>query len=110
MLGFSITAALLPTTKRSNGRVSTYAQRCSPRMVTMPVQYHGIQHAGMLVEDTERAKKFYMEVLCMEDDTHTRNPKLPFKGAFMKAGNSQIHLMELPSPDPIEGRPDHGGR
>lgn len=78
--------------------------------VSRPVQYHGIQHAGMLVENTERAKKFYTEVFGMEDETHSRNPKLPFKGAFMRAGNSQIHLMELPSPDPIEGRPDHGGR
>ncbi len=79
-------------------------------MSTPSPGYLGIQHAGMLVEDTERAKKFYMEVFGMEDDTEKRNPKLPFKGAFLKAGVSQIHLMELPSLDPKEGRPDHGGR
>jgi glyoxylase I family protein len=28
----------------------------------------------------------------------------------MKFGSSQIHLMELPNPDPTEGRPVHGGR
>ncbi len=74
------------------------------------IQYHGIQHAGVLVDDTEKAKKFYMEVLGMTDDTHLRNAKLPFKGAFMKAGDSQIHLMEIQSMDPKEGRPEHGGR
>src|SRR5690348_3722484 len=26
------------------------------------------------------------------------------------ARTTQIHLMELPNPDPLEGRPDHGGR
>lgn len=77
---------------------------------TKNVEYHGIQHAGMIVEDTQVAKKFYIDVFGMEDDSHTRNPKLSFKGAFMRAGNSQIHLMELPNPDPKQGRPDHGGR
>lgn len=62
------------------------------------------------MENTEKSKQFYMEVFGMEDDTHTRNPKLPFKGAFLKAGTSQIHLMELDNPDPKEGRPEHGGR
>ncbi|MGD8484393.1 MAG: VOC family protein, partial [Thioalkalispiraceae bacterium] len=25
-------------------------------------------------------------------------------------GNQQIHLLQLPNPDPVEGRPQHGGR
>ena len=25
-------------------------------------------------------------------------------------GEQQIHLLELPNPDPVEGRPEHGGR
>lgn len=74
------------------------------------VRYGRIQHAGVLVTSTEVAKQFYMQVYGMQDDDHLRNPKLPFKGSFMRAGSSQIHLMELPSPDPIMGRPVHGGR
>lgn len=74
------------------------------------VQYGGIQHVGMLVEDTATAKRFYMDVLGMTDDDALRNPNLPFVGAFLRAGNSQVHLMELPSVDPKVGRPDHGGR
>lgn len=79
-------------------------------MDSNPVHYGRIQHAGVLVKDTLVSKKFYMDVLGMLDDDALRNPKLPFKGAFLRAGASQIHLMELPSPDPEEGRPEHGGR
>jgi glyoxylase I family protein len=25
-------------------------------------------------------------------------------------GDQQIHLLELPNPDPVAGRPEHGGR
>mmetsp|Transcript_2888 Transcript_2888/g.5071 ORF Transcript_2888/g.5071 Transcript_2888/m.5071 type:complete len:180 (+) Transcript_2888:78-617(+) len=76
----------------------------------MNVKYGGFDHAGMLVSSTADAMKFYTEVLGMVDDTHTR-PNLPFRGAFVRAGpNAQLHLMELPSPDPKTGRPDHGGR
>jgi glyoxylase I family protein len=48
--------------------------------------------------------------LGMVDESHMRNPKLPYPGAFMGCGANQIHLMELPIMDPLEGRPEHGGR
>ena len=37
-------------------------------------------------------------------------PDLGYPGAWLQAGNQQIHLLELPNPDPLEGRPEHGGR
>jgi glyoxylase I family protein len=74
------------------------------------IEYGGIQHVGVLVEDTVASKKFYMEVLGMADDHALRSPKLPFEGTFLRAGNSQIHLMELPNSNPKDGRPEHGGR
>lgn len=36
--------------------------------------------------------------------------KLPYRGAWLWIGTEMIHLMELPNPDPMEGRPAHGGR
>lgn len=36
--------------------------------------------------------------------------KLPYRGAWLWVGSEMIHLMELPSPDPLTGRPEHGGR
>jgi len=63
----------------------------------------------MLVSNTAKSMQFYMDVLGMDDVTHLRH-KLPFHGAFVQAGNHQIHLMELESMDPKTGRPEHGGR
>mmetsp|Transcript_9824 Transcript_9824/g.20014 ORF Transcript_9824/g.20014 Transcript_9824/m.20014 type:complete len:199 (-) Transcript_9824:409-1005(-) len=75
------------------------------------VGYNGIQHAGVLVSNLDRSRYFYQTILGMGDETHLRNPKLPFDGAFMKVGPStQLHLMVLPNPDPLDGRPEHGGR
>lgn len=36
--------------------------------------------------------------------------KLPYRGAWLWVGSEMIHLMELPNPDPLTGRPEHGGR
>jgi len=40
------------------------------------------------------------------------NEKLSFGGVWLNVGSTSqmIHLMELPNPDPKEGRPQHGGR
>ncbi len=78
--------------------------------VRMNVDYGGMAHAGVLCADMEASFAFYRDVLGMDDDTPLRNPKLPFSGAFLRAGAQQIHLMELPNPDPTTGRPQHGGR
>lgn len=93
---------------QSTTRPNLTPNRCSLRMSS--VEYGSIQHAGILVRDTNASKQFYMDVLGMADDTSLRNSKLPFDGAFVRAGASQIHLMQLPNPDPLDGRPEHGGR
>lgn len=36
--------------------------------------------------------------------------KLPYRGTWLWVGSEMIHLMELPNPDPLTGRPEHGGR
>eukprot|EP00903_Cladosiphon_okamuranus_P008846 g8470.t1 len=74
-------------------------------------EFGGVQHAGVLVKDTKASKEFYVNVLGFEDESSLRpDDKLPFDGAFVRAGATQIHLMELPNPDPVDGRPEHGGR
>ena len=37
-------------------------------------------------------------------------PDLGYPGAWLNVGTQQIHLLELPNPDPVDGRPEHGGR
>jgi glyoxylase I family protein len=68
----------------------------------------GLVHAGLLVNDTSLALRFYQGVLSLQVD-ETR-PDLGYPGAWLWAGQQQIHLMELPNPDPAQGRPAHGGR
>ncbi|MCK5001873.1 MAG: VOC family protein [Gammaproteobacteria bacterium] len=67
-----------------------------------------IHHASFIIADTERALAFYCGVLGLEQD-HSR-PDLGYPGAWLQVGAGQIHLLELPNPDPVEGRPAHGGR
>lgn len=69
----------------------------------------GLDHVSVLVGDTTHALEFYRDILGMEVD-HSR-PELAYPGAFLNIGDGrQIHLIELPNPDPLEGRPEHGGR
>ena len=68
----------------------------------------GVDHVSLLVSDTDRAERFYREVL---DLAPLPRPDLGFPGAWLDLGGGQaLHLLELPDPDPIEGRPAHGGR
>lgn len=69
----------------------------------------GFDHASVLVKDTDRALDFYIGVLGLEQD-HDR-PDLSYPGAWLNLGEGgQIHLIELPNPDPVDNRPEHGGR
>lgn len=69
---------------------------------------HGIHHVSLIVADTERALGFYRDLLGLEVDPG--RPDLGYPGAWLRIGGQQIHLLELPNPDPIEARPAHGGR
>ena len=72
------------------------------------VNVSAILHTSLLVASTERALEFYHGVLGVAVDG-TR-PDLGFPGAWLRVGGQQIHLLELPNPDPVQGRPQHGGR
>jgi len=67
-----------------------------------------ITHVSFLVADTARALAFYRDVLGLR--VCNDRPDLGFPGAWLWVGEQQIHLLELPNPDPVEGRPQHGGR
>jgi glyoxylase I family protein len=70
----------------------------------MRLHFH---HVSLLVADTGRALAFYCDVLGLAP---VPRPELGFPGAWLGVGAHQIHLLELPNPDPVAGRPDHGGR
>ena len=74
----------------------------------MDFQIIRILHSSLLVKDTKRSLTFYCDVLGLQVDSE--RPDLGFPGAWLNIGIQQIHLLELPNPDPVEGRPEHGGR
>ena len=67
-----------------------------------------IHHVSLIVSDTERSLWFYRDLLGLRE--YADRPELGFPGAWLQVGGGQIHLLELPNPDPLEGRPVHGGR
>jgi len=67
-----------------------------------------IHHVSLIVSDTGRALGFYRDLLGLT--VLPERPDLGYPGAWLGVGDRQIHLMELPNPDPLTGRPAHGGR
>jgi len=67
-----------------------------------------LHHVSLLVADVARSLDFYTRVLGLEMDSS--RPAMSFDGAWLKVGAQQIHLLQLANPDPVEGRPQHGGR
>ncbi|KAL5770973.1 hypothetical protein ACOSP7_015127 [Xanthoceras sorbifolium] len=69
-----------------------------------------VHHVGILCENLERSLDFYQNILGLEINEARPHNKLPYRGAWLWVGSEMIHLMELPNPDPLTGRPEHGGR
>lgn len=82
----------------------------SSRLSLDRVDFGGIHHCGLLVQDLNKALTFYTEVLGLQDVTVPLRPNLPYPGAFLSCGEQQIHLMRLPNPDEASVRPDYAGR
>jgi glyoxylase I family protein len=68
----------------------------------------GVHHVSLVVADTERALGFYRDILGLVIEPS--RPQLSFPGVWLRLGEQQLHLLELPNPDPVDGRPEHGGR
>ena len=76
--------------------------------------FESIHHVGLLVSDLEKSLQFYQGTLGLSTNPDRPDARLPYRGAWLWVGRPEdgqmVHLMELPSPDPTEGRPAHGGR
>ena len=66
-----------------------------------------IHHVSLIIADSLKSQEFYQGVLGLEV---ADRPDLGFPGLWLGIGEQQIHLLELPNPDPVAGRPEHGGR
>ncbi|MDZ7663195.1 VOC family protein [Thiohalophilus sp.] len=67
-----------------------------------------IHHVSVIVSDISRALDFYEQVLGLSVDE--ARPDLGYPGGWLRIGDQQLHLLELPNPDPVTNRPAHGGR
>ena len=67
-----------------------------------------IAHISLLVADTAAALRFYRDLLGLKVDPS--RPDLGYPGAWLTVADQEIHLLEMPNPDPVAGRPAHGGR
>ena len=68
-----------------------------------------LHHVSLLVSDTERALRFWRDLVGLP--VREDRPDLGYPGAWLDLGPGlQLHLIELPSPDPRQGRPAHVGR
>jgi glyoxylase I family protein len=67
-----------------------------------------LAHVSLIVADTERALGFYRDLLGLAVDPG--RPDLGYPGAWLRVAGQEVHLLQLPNPDPVEGRPPHGGR
>ncbi len=65
-------------------------------------------HASLLISDVDRSRAFFEGVLGLSPSDS--RPDLGFPGVWYDVGAAQIHLICQPNPDPVEGRPAHGGR
>ena len=59
----------------------------------------GIHHVSINVQDVAAAEKFYVGVLGMES---LDRPDFSFAGAWLRAGDQEVHLMEMDSGPPLK--------
>jgi glyoxylase I family protein len=67
-----------------------------------------IHHCSFIVANTKKSLEFYTGILGLEVDEC--RPDLAYPGAWLNVGEMQIHLLEVENPDPVDNRPEHGGR
>jgi glyoxylase I family protein len=68
----------------------------------------GFDHVSVLVADLTKAAAFYECVLGLKK---LPRPELGFEGVWLSLGQHQaLHLMALPNPDALLGRPIHAGK
>ncbi|WP_322629773.1 VOC family protein [Halothiobacillus sp.] len=67
-----------------------------------------VDHVSVMVADVAIATAFYQKVIGLSE---VARPDLGFPGAWLRLTEGvDLHVLQLPNPDPVDGRPRHGGR
>lgn len=68
-----------------------------------------LHHVSLVVADVAASVAFYRDLLGLP--LEPSRPSMGFDGAWLQLpGGQQIHLLQVPNPDPVSERPQHGGR
>lgn len=70
--------------------------------------FSGIDHHAIIIQDVQRSRHFYVDILGLQENPE--RPNLSYDGLWLKVGNQSIHCLCLKNPDPVDDRPQHGGR
>ena len=63
------------------------------------IETQGIHHVSINVKDLDTALRFYVELLNLE---LLERPDLGFPGAWIRAGEQEIHLLGIDSGEPVK--------
>src|SRR6266581_4242839 len=59
-----------------------------------------LDHVALLVKDVERSRRFYVQLLGMEE--HPRPSNFDFPGAWLRKGSAEIHLIGEDEPGRVD--------
>ena len=65
-----------------------------------------LQHAGLVVSDLDRSRRFYAEALGLEEVPRPAN--FAFDGAWFRFGGTELHLLSAAHATGGAGQPDPG--
>ena len=65
------------------------------------MKHSGVHHVSLNVSDNEETKKFYVEVLGLEE---IPRPDFGFPGSWLNCGGQQVHLMQVENHTAPEGQ------
>jgi glyoxylase I family protein len=63
------------------------------------IETQGIHHVSINVKDVDTALRFYVQLLNLE---LLERPDLGFPGAWIRAGEQEIHLLGIDSGEPVK--------
>ena len=62
------------------------------------IEIKQIHHVSLAVTDLEKSKKFYKNILCLEE---MKRPDFDFPGAWFQMGTQQLHLIVYPGAETL---------
>jgi methylmalonyl-CoA/ethylmalonyl-CoA epimerase len=76
----------------------TFVDEAEPAPPPFALRAH---HCGISVPDLEASIRWYRDMLGFAVEMRTEVPEVPFRGAFLRRGDTRIELFEVPGAAPL---------